>query len=86
MDAPDTYINPSDSRAYWSDVSADVNGMLGGFPLVSRVDLIGSRAFLAKNGVGAKEPLRKVKRVMEGGAGYVFLPSSFFFSLYFFSP
>ncbi|KEZ42550.1 Protein N-terminal methyltransferase [Scedosporium apiospermum] len=69
MDAPDTYINPSDSRAYWSDVSADVNGMLGGFPLVSRVDLIGSRAFLAKNGVGAKEPLRKVKRVMEGGAG-----------------
>jgi len=65
---PDSRINTDDARAYWASIDATVNGMLGGFPQVSKVDLQGSRAFLAKLGVGGKEG-RKVERVLEGGAG-----------------
>lgn len=50
-------------------VDADVNGMLGGFPYVSRVDLQGSRNFLAKFGIGTKDGQRTVAAALEGGAG-----------------
>jgi len=43
--------------------------MLGGFPHISRVDLQGSRTFLAKLGIGTKEGLRTVGSALEGGAG-----------------
>ena len=46
--APDTKISTSDSLKYWNSVPTTVNGMLGGYPQISRVDLKGSANFLAK--------------------------------------
>jgi len=46
--APDSLISATDAIAYWSSTSADVNGMLGGYPEVSRADIAHSRTFLAK--------------------------------------
>ncbi|KAI1414679.1 alpha-N-methyltransferase NTM1 [Hypoxylon sp. FL1857] len=67
---PDSLINPDDGRRYWSGIDADVNGMLGGFPSVSRIDLRGSRSFIAKLGLGRSTGRKKaVRRAMEGGAG-----------------
>jgi protein N-terminal methyltransferase len=79
---PDSLINHKDAKAYWSTIDADVNGMLGGFSYVSRVDLQGSKNFLAKLGVGGGERrigLRgqgekravggKVRRAVDCGAG-----------------
>ena len=83
--APDSFINHSDAKAYWSNIDPDVNGMLRGFPYISRIDLQGSRNFLAKLGIGGKrDGLRsntetgkvsgKVRRAVDCGAGYVFPP------------
>jgi protein N-terminal methyltransferase len=79
---PDSRINHKVGKAYWSTADADVNGMLGGFPYVSRVDLQGSKNFLAKLGIGGAErrsSLRgqggngevagKLKRAVDCGAG-----------------
>ncbi|KAH8653410.1 alpha-N-methyltransferase NTM1 [Xylariales sp. PMI_506] len=66
---PDSLINHQESIQYWESVDADVNGMLGGFPAVSKVDLRGSRAFLAKLGIGKTKGLRRANRALEGGAG-----------------
>ncbi|OHW92119.1 DUF858 domain-containing protein [Colletotrichum incanum] len=66
---PDAKISAADGRSYWQGVDADVNGMLGGFPYISKVDLQGSRNFLAKLGIGSKSGLRTVSRALEGGAG-----------------
>lgn len=74
---PDAMINRDDGRKYWETVEADVNGMLGGIPLVegfsniSRIDLQGSRSFLAKLGIGKQQGRRVVGSALEGGAGYV---------------
>jgi len=64
----DAHINHKDARDYWQSVDADVNGMLGGFPYISKVDLQGSKNFLAKLGVGGKNS-KKVERVVDCGAG-----------------
>lgn len=45
---PDSLIDHSVSLQYWNSISPDVNGMLGGFPQISRIDLRGSANFLAK--------------------------------------
>jgi len=45
---PDALINPQAAIAYWSSVTTDNAGVLGGYPHVSRVDLQGSTTFLAK--------------------------------------
>lgn len=45
---PDSLIDHSASLQYWNTISPDVNGMLGGFPQISRIDLRGSASFLAK--------------------------------------
>ncbi|KAH8894817.1 hypothetical protein GQ53DRAFT_744226 [Thozetella sp. PMI_491] len=66
---PDSHINTKDGLAYWQSIDADVNGMLGGFPQVSRIDLQSSRNLLAKFGIGTKPGLSKVKTALEGGAG-----------------
>jgi len=77
---PDSLISHKDAKAYWSTIDADINGMLGGFPYISRVDLQGSKNFLVKLGVGGRErrsSLRgqgetgggKVKRAVDCGAG-----------------
>lgn len=45
---PDALIDHAASLQYWNSISPDVNGMLGGFPQISRIDLRGSANFLAK--------------------------------------
>ena len=46
--AVDTQISTSDALRYWNSVSTTVDGMLGGYPEISRVDLKGSANFVAK--------------------------------------
>jgi len=60
-DAVDAQINQSDALRYWASVSPDDDGVLGGYPHVSRVDLQGSTAFLAK--------LRRKSRVFGPATG-----------------
>lgn len=73
--APDALIRSDQGLKYWESVDADVNGMLGGVPSIpgfsniSKMDLQGSRNFLAKLGIGAKNGLRVVESALEGGAG-----------------
>ncbi|CZT46225.1 probable putative methyltransferase [Rhynchosporium secalis] len=64
----DALISHEDTINYWQSIDADVNGMLGGFPLISRIDLQGSKNFLAKLGVGGKSG-RKLNRAVDCGAG-----------------
>ncbi|KAF2140886.1 uncharacterized protein K452DRAFT_42328 [Aplosporella prunicola CBS 121167] len=47
-DAPDAAIDHAAAIDYWNSVPPTVNGMLGGFPQISRIDLQGSSNFLAK--------------------------------------
>ncbi|PNP42506.1 hypothetical protein TGAMA5MH_05247 [Trichoderma gamsii] len=74
-DAPDSFISKEDGLNYWEGVSADIDGMLGGIPSVKgfsgilRSDLQGSRTFLARLGIGAKQGRQKLATVLEGGAG-----------------
>lgn len=44
----DSQISHDQQITYWTAQSADVNGMLGGYPQVSRIDLQGSKNFIAK--------------------------------------
>ncbi|KAH8600843.1 alpha-N-methyltransferase NTM1 [Bisporella sp. PMI_857] len=64
----DSKINHQHAREYWESIDADVNGMLGGFPYISKVDLQGSKNFLAKLGVGGKGK-EKAERAVDCGAG-----------------
>jgi protein N-terminal methyltransferase len=69
---PDASINISHSLSYWNSVSSDNNGMLGGYPQTSRIDLQGSSNFLTKLRRGksqAKLPLPPLERVADCGAG-----------------
>ncbi|KAF5716200.1 ankyrin repeat-containing protein [Fusarium globosum] len=70
---PDSLIQAEKCKEYWETVASDSNGMLGGvlavMPSVSRIDLQGSRTFLARLGVGIKSGRQRVPRVLEGGAG-----------------
>lgn len=70
-DSVDARISRDDGRRYWEGVDATVNGMLGGIPHVSRVELRGSRNFLAKLGIGSKPGQRIAASALEGGAGSV---------------
>lgn len=70
---PDSLIKAEKCMEYWESVDSNDNGMLGGvlttMPSVSRVDLQGSRTFLARLNVGGKSGKEKIARVLEGGAG-----------------
>lgn len=70
---PDASINIDHSLEYWNNVSSDVNGMLGGYPQTSRIDLQGSSNFLTKLRRGpvmaVKQPLPLLGRVADCGAG-----------------
>ncbi|PGH16519.1 hypothetical protein AJ79_01624 [Helicocarpus griseus UAMH5409] len=49
--APDSQINPTTSLAYWNNCPATASGMLamlGSYPWCTRIDLQGSKTFLAK--------------------------------------
>ncbi|EOA81694.1 uncharacterized protein SETTUDRAFT_143439, partial [Exserohilum turcica Et28A] len=70
---PDASIDVAHSLSYWNSVTPDVNGMLGGFPQTSRIDLQGSSNFLAKLRRGgkaaSKDALPLLGRVADCGAG-----------------
>ena len=72
-DRPDASIYITHSLDYWNSVSPDVNGMLGGFPQTSRIDLQGSSNFLTKLRRGkaqtTRESLPPLERVADCGAG-----------------
>lgn len=65
----DSLISKDNGIKYWESIDADVNGMLGGFPHISRVDIRASRNFLAKLRIGSKPGLHVVDSALEGGAG-----------------
>ena len=46
--APDSHIQPTTALSYWSSTPPTLSGILGGYPQISRTDVAGSRAFLAK--------------------------------------
>ncbi|MCJ1247415.1 Alpha N-terminal protein methyltransferase 1 [Trapelia coarctata] len=68
---PDSHISHSETLAYWNNTPATVNGMLGGYPHVSRIDLRGSATFLAKlrKGISNVAPNSPLKRGVDCGAG-----------------
>jgi protein N-terminal methyltransferase len=45
---PDTLVSEKDGLAYWDSVPSTVNGMLGGYDYISKVDLRSSLNFIAK--------------------------------------
>lgn len=45
---PDARIDHTAALTYWNSISPNVDGMLGGYPQISRIDLRGSANFLAK--------------------------------------
>lgn len=69
----DSSINHDDAIRYWNSVSSDINGMLGGYPQTSRIDLQGSSNFLTKlrrrKERATKQPLPPLERVADCGAG-----------------
>jgi protein N-terminal methyltransferase len=69
--APDSHIDHKAAIEYWSSTEPTVNGILGGFPQVSRVDIQGSSNFLAKLRRRSKHfpPKKKLRRVVDCGAG-----------------
>ncbi|KAL9599096.1 MAG: hypothetical protein Q9219_004054 [cf. Caloplaca sp. 3 TL-2023] len=46
--ATDALISHASALAYWTSIPPTVNGMLGGFPHISRTDIRGSLAFVEK--------------------------------------
>ncbi|GAB1743608.1 hypothetical protein NU219Hw_g534t1 [Hortaea werneckii] len=69
--APDSLINHEAAIRYWSSTEPTVNGVLGGFPQVSRIDLQGSSNFLAKlrRQSDVFPPGKKLRRAVDCGAG-----------------
>ncbi|SZF04270.1 unnamed protein product [Blumeria hordei] len=61
-------INHEDSLKYWQGINADVEGMLGGFSCISKIDLRGSKRFLSKVHDRARSG-KKMNRVLDCGAG-----------------
>jgi protein N-terminal methyltransferase len=72
-ECPDAWINVAHSLDYWNNVSSDNNGMLGGYPQTSRIDLQGSSNFLTKLRRGkaqaSKQSLPPLERAADCGAG-----------------
>lgn len=74
VDPPDSKIDRETSIKYWNDVPATPNGMLamlGGYPWYSRIDLQGSKTFLAKARrlILACSPEGKLKLGVDCGSG-----------------
>lgn len=73
---PDASISHADALKYWNSITPTVNGMLGGYPQISRIDLQGSMNFVAKlrrkqvlpTGIPKSKPAL-LKRVVDCGAG-----------------
>lgn len=72
-DEPDSSIDHAAAIQYWNGVDATVNGMLGGYPHISRIDLQGSSNFVAKlrrsRTAGPSPPSEQLRRAVDCGAG-----------------
>ena len=70
-ETPDAHTSFTDAIKYWNSISPTVDGMLGGYPQISRIDLRGSANFLAKlrrqHGTGSDQ--RLLSRSADCGAG-----------------
>ena len=68
---PDDQISHSDALAYWYSIPPTVNGMLGGYPQISRVDLRGSANFLEKllRLFPSQDDQKRLGRGVDCGAG-----------------
>jgi len=71
QEKPDAAIDHKAAIEYWSNVTPDDQGVLGGYPQVSRVDLQGSSNFLAKlrRKSSLHKPSTRLPRVVDCGAG-----------------
>ncbi|KAI4200427.1 MAG: hypothetical protein LQ350_003965 [Teloschistes chrysophthalmus] len=68
--ALDAQISQADALRYWNSIPATVNGMLGGFPHVSRIDLRGSSVFFEKlRRLHSLPPPSQLQRGVDCGAG-----------------
>jgi len=67
----DAAIDQEAAIKYWSNITADVDGVLGGYPQVTRVDLQGSSNFLSKLRRKSKvySERHKLDHVADCGAG-----------------
>ncbi|RSL73615.1 hypothetical protein CEP53_000711 [Fusarium sp. AF-6] len=67
---PDSLIQTGKGKQYWEGIEANIDGMLGGvltvMPPVSRIDLQGSRTFLARLGIGIKSGEVRIGRITKG--------------------
>ncbi|KAK8213964.1 alpha-N-methyltransferase NTM1 [Phyllosticta capitalensis] len=69
-DAPDASINHAAAIDYWNTIQPTVNGMLGGFPQVSRIELQGSSNFYAKvRRLTGRQTSELVPHAVDCGAG-----------------
>ncbi len=77
--APDSQIDHKAAIEYWSSTEPTVNGVLGGYPQVSRIDLQGSSNFFAKLRRQSKQfPAgKKLHRAVDCGAGIGRITSGF---------
>ena len=68
---PDAAIDQSAALTYWNSIPSTVNGMLGGFPHISRIDLQGSANFLSKLRRQTRSPAAAspLPRAADCGAG-----------------
>ncbi|KAI9702383.1 MAG: Alpha N-terminal protein methyltransferase 1 [Candelina mexicana] len=67
---PDSRINPTAALTYWSSIPPTINGMLGGYPQISTVDLRGSSLFLSKlRRLSPKSSPTTLHRGVDCGAG-----------------
>ena len=48
VETSDAQMSSADAIQYWNSIAPTVNGMLGGYPQISRIDLRGSANFWAK--------------------------------------
>ncbi|KAL7271007.1 hypothetical protein RUND412_006264 [Rhizina undulata] len=62
----DDSIDTQKQLQYWNSVEATDNGMLGGYSQISRIDLVGSKTFLAKLKLPTPPSPR---RIVDCGAG-----------------
>ncbi|KAH0537188.1 hypothetical protein FGG08_006013 [Glutinoglossum americanum] len=65
----DANIDHDKALTYWSGVDPDVNGMLGGFPQISRLDIQGSKNFIAKLRRDSQTTGEEFARGVDCGAG-----------------
>ncbi|KAI5789720.1 alpha-N-methyltransferase NTM1 [Peziza echinospora] len=66
----DSRIDPTKAIEYWEQIPTSLAGIMGGYPQISRIDIISSTAFLTKLGFTAPpNPSQPAARGADCGAG-----------------